>query len=377
MQITHPSSQRSVDSVLSARGASLVARRATSSDPARPISPSERKLIGRSPQIQRSVETCIQVARTDATVLLLGETGTGKELLARIIHEHSHRRGDFVAVNCGAITESLLESELFGHEKGAFTGATSAKDGLFRRAEGGTILLDEIGCLPLNAQHSLLRVLQEGCVRPVGSSREVPIDVRVIAATSTPLLEAMERHEFREDLFYRLDVIRVVVPPLRGRRQDLRPLFDHFCRQHAEHHALTPPRVTPDFERVLLSYDWPGNVRQLENLTERLVLTCAGRELGADDLMRHVASPPSRAAHTASSPASRPEEPPTHVDLSANLRDYLDRCEANYLEAALERTGGRVQAAARLAGLSRRTLSRRISKYGIEVSSLRGAGWSD
>lgn len=325
-------------------------------------------LIGDSAAISEVVETCLRVAASTATVLLLGETGTGKEVLARAIHRHSGRPGQFVAVNCGAVTESLIESELFGHERGAFTGATEAHPGLFRSAEGGTILLDEIGSLPRSAQHTLLRVLQEAKVRPVGSTKEVPVDVRVIAATSVPLVRAMERGEFREDLFYRLDVIRVVVPPLRNRFDDVTILFDHFCARHAARHAVAAPRPTPSFREALLTYSWPGNVRQLENLTERLVLTHPGEELGVRDFTEAVGRllVPALAREV---PPAAPEpepEPEPKANLNLSLEDYLERCERRYLAAALEKTG-RVGQAAELAGLSRRTLSRKIKKFGLTV----------
>ncbi len=326
-------------------------------------------LIGDSAAISEVVETCLRVAATRATVLLLGETGTGKEVLARAIHEHSGRPGQFVAVNCGAMTESLIESELFGHERGAFTGATEAHPGLFRSAEGGTLLLDEIGSLPGSAQHTLLRVLQESKVRAVGATEEVPINVRVIAATSVPLVRAMERGEFRQDLFYRLDVIRVVVPPLRNRFEDVTLLFDHFCARHAKRHGLQAPTTKRSFREALLGYSWPGNVRQLENLTERLVLTHPGAELGVRDFTEAlgrllIPRTPSEAA-----PAPAPPAPPREPgpDLKGSLEDFLERCERRYLEAALEKTAGRVGEAADVAGLSRRTLSRKIKKFDLQT----------
>lgn len=348
----------------------------------RPGSPEDPDpiLIGDSAPISEVVETCLRVAASSATVLLLGETGTGKEVLARAIHRRSGRPGQFVAVNCGSVTESLIESELFGHERGAFTGATEAHPGLFRSAEGGTLLLDEIGSLPKAAQHTLLRVLQEGRVRPVGATKEVPINVRVIAATSVPLVAAMERGEFREDLFYRLDVIRVVVPPLRNRSEDVTLLFDHFCARHARHHGLKAPIPTPPFREALLTYSWPGNVRQLQNLTERLVLTHPGEELTVRDFTEALgrllhprsapeAAPPEAEPPEAQSPASRAREP--EPDLSDSLEEFLERCERRYLSAALHKTG-RVGEAAELAGLSRRTLSRKIKKFGLAVGP-RGA----
>jgi len=333
-------------------------------------------LIGDSHAISEVVETCLQVAHASATVLLLGETGTGKELLARAIHEHSARPGPFVAINCGAVNEALVESELFGYEKGAFTGANVAKIGLFREANRGTLLLDEIGSLPAHAQHSLLRVLQEGRVRPVGATHEVKVDVRVIAATSVSLDEAMETGAFRPDLFYRLDVIRVVVPPLRNRGEDIVTLFNSFSARMARRHRVEPPQATPAFEEALLRYSWPGNVRQLENMTERLVLTCPGERLTGSYFKRLVRprSPGSgRHLHrtTSASATEQVRDPPARLapDLSMTLRDYLERVEGEYLEAALKRTRGHVHKAARLAGLSRRTLSRKIKKFDLHRES--------
>ncbi|MDR4493029.1 MAG: sigma-54 dependent transcriptional regulator [Nitrospirales bacterium] len=223
-------------------------------------------------------QTIVRTASSDATVLIVGETGTGKDLLARAIHRQSGRTGRFVAVNCSTISPEIIESELFGHERGAFTGAHQQKQGLFRYADGGTILLDEIGDMPVQTQLSLLRVLQEQTVRPVGSHHEVPIDARVIAATNASLANAVQTGSFREDLFYRLDVIRLEVPPLRERREDILYLFGHFLKQMCAEYGMDC-RLHQSFRGFTLGAGWPGNVRQLENLAQRLVLKGHTREL--------------------------------------------------------------------------------------------------
>ena len=336
-------------------------------------------LFSCSNSMRRIFDTCVRVAPTEATVLLLGETGTGKELLARAIHKHSSRPGRFVAVNCGAVPEALIESELFGHEKGSFTGATGAKPGLFRAADKGTLLLDEVGDLPASAQLSLLRALQEGKIRPVGGSEEMPVDVRVIAATSVPLYEEVEQGRFREDLLYRLDVIRIVVPPLRDRPEDILHLFAHFVKKLSDHHNLRAPTVSQGFEAALKSYPWPGNVRQLENFTERLLLTEPGAYLTIrhfHELMRpyHAAS---RTHHFVVRPTTATEGPPSaapsvpgialpEVDITKSLSQIMNEVEKRYLEAALRENEGRIQATANTAGLSRRTLLRKIKKHKVD-----------
>jgi DNA-binding NtrC family response regulator len=339
-----------------------------------------------SPAMRRLFATCERVAPTPASVLLLGETGTGKELLARAIHRRSGRRGRFVAVNCATIPETLFESELFGHEKGAFTGANQSKPGLFRQAEGGTLVLDEIGSLSMGSQLSLLRTLQERTVRPVGGTSEVRIDVRVIAATSVPLFQAVERGEFREDLLYRLDVIRIEVPPLRDRPEDILHLFRHFCEELGRRYELTPPEVGQGFLEAMLAYPWPGNVRQLENFTERLLLTgtsdhITGRHFheltrpyqpGGGGTIPAAPSPhgaeggPGGGVAGVMIPAV--DEP---IDLTLTLDQYLDHKERSYVRALLESTRGRMQEAAERAGIDRRTMLRKLRKHGLDKGDFR------
>ncbi len=325
-------------------------------------------IVTASPKLEVVIETCLRVAPSRATVLLLGETGTGKDLLARFIHEHSGRPGRFVAVNCGAVPESLIESELFGHEKGSFTGAHDKKVGLFAHADGGTLFLDEVGDLPMTAQPSTLRALQERTIRPVGGSDEISVDVRLIAATSSPLDEAVSAGKFREDLLYRLDVIRIVVPPLRERPEDVLLLFGHFRDQLAAEHGLEIPSCDTTFIRSLEEYPWPGNVRQLQNFTERLLLTQPSRTLTAahfQALLDASRQPPLLASERAAGAArlaGAEEENITVLPLDVELREV----ERRYLERALRAHRGCMQATAKAAGISRRTLLRKIKRHGLD-----------
>jgi len=235
------------------------------------------ELVSRSRKMWDIFDLCSRAASTDAPVLLLGETGTGKELLARAFHKRSGRKGRFVALNGASVPDGLIDSELFGHVQGAFTGADHQKMGLFRAADGGTLLLDEVGDLSPSVQQRLLRALQEGKVRPVGGEDEISVDVRVIAATSRTLDAVVASGGFRPDLLYRLDVIRVIVPPLRERRDDILFLFGYFARTLSEQYGIERPDVSDGFLDALTEHDWPGNVRELQNFTERMLLTQSGR----------------------------------------------------------------------------------------------------
>lgn len=348
----------------------------------------------RTPAFRRVVETCLAVAPTRARVLLLGETGTGKEVLARAIHGASGREGPFVAVNCAAVSNSLMQAELFGHERGAFTGAVHARAGLFEQADGGTLFLDEVGDMPLSVQAATLRTLEEGTIRPVGSSAERAVDVRVLAATSVQLESAVLSGRFREDLLYRLDVIRAEVPALRERRADVVPLFRHFCAALAEQHGIRCPDLGPSFEQALLDYPWPGNIRQLANLAERLILTPSGSlTLHADDLYgalgsaeriplpvhpprkdetrrlkRHPDEVPTRAFRAEVLEDDEPlsVEDDVEIQIGRSLGEVLDGVERRYLEAALTYNLGHIEDTAATAGLSRRTLLRKLKKHGIQ-----------
>jgi DNA-binding NtrC family response regulator len=342
-------------------------------------------LVSRSSKMWDIFDTIVQTAQTEATVLILGDTGTGKELVARAIHRRSGRSGHFVALNCGAVPESLLDSELFGHRRGAFTGAARDKQGLFRRASGGTLLLDEIGAIPVAAQYRLLRALQENAVRPVGADAEVAVDTRVIAATSKPLDEEVTSGTFREDLLYRLDVIRIAIPSLRERPEDILLLFDYFSRKLARQYRLKRPEVSGDFLDALLTHDWPGNVRQLENYTERLLLT-AGQEKLTSHHFRALVKPfrgngqspgspsPAGAAPGGARRDSRvPDDPPLDLrrPLGKVVEQTVECIERRYLEACLQANRGRIGETARQAGISRRTLLRKLNRYEIDKRAFR------
>jgi DNA-binding NtrC family response regulator len=284
------------------------------------------------------------------TVLIAGETGTGKELLARAIHYDGPRReAPFVDVNCAAIPEQLLESELFGHEKGAFTDAAAAKPGLFEVAHGGTLFLDEVGHLPLGLQGKLLRALEERTIRRVGGTRSIAVDVRIIAASHVDLVQAVKRREFREDLYYRLNVVQLELPPLRQRRDDILPLARHFLAKFAAEYAVAVPTLTPGAERALQSAPWPGNIRELRNTMERALLLGNGRELDADDV-----SPPA-ALHS-------PEE--GVLPFPATLSEVIGAAAREMVALC----GGNKSDAARRLGISRSRLQR-LLETGAEDSA--------
>lgn len=317
------------------------------------------ELIGKSDAIQSVVRMIDRVADTPTSVLITGESGTGKEMVARALHHRSSRASaPFVAVNCGALPEALMESELFGHVKGAFTGATSSKEGLIRGARGGTLFLDEVGELPANLQVKLLRVLQDRTVRPVGSGEEVEVNVRVVAATNKDVDEAVREGALRQDLFYRLNVIRIHIPPLRERAEDIPVLAEHFLRKHA---ALQGKRLvfSPEALRWIASQPYPGNVRELENVVERGVTLALGDEVTLDDL-------PAGSAREGDARVSVPriEIGEAGLDLDA----YLGEIEKRILAQALERTGGVRKHAAELLGMTFRSFRYRLAKYGIDGS---------
>ncbi|HUQ07476.1 MAG TPA: sigma 54-interacting transcriptional regulator [Kofleriaceae bacterium] len=304
------------------------------------------EMIGASTEMRAMYAVLERVAPTDTSILIQGETGTGKELVARSIHDASPRAGGpFVVVDCGAIAENLIESELFGHVRGAFSGAVGDRRGLFEEADGGTLLLDEIGELPPPLQPRLLRVLERQEVRPVGSNATRQVDVRVVAATNRPLAQAVNRGTFREDLYYRLAVVEVVLPPLRARRDDLALLAEHFFRRYAGEHEPVPPGLLAS----LSSRAWPGNVRELRNYVERSV------SLGVAQGLDAVPAGPARAS-----------EPvvPVHLPLKDARAAWTEQFERVYVEALLARTGGNVSRAAELAGVNRRSLQRLIASLG-------------
>ena len=334
-----------------------------------------RSLAGHSPAIQQTRKLILQVAPSDATVLILGESGTGKEVIARNLHYYSPRRQkSFVPVNCGAIPAELLESELFGHEKGAFTGALSSRQGRFELADGGTLFLDEIGDMPLAMQVKLLRVLQERSFERVGGSRTIPCDVRIIAATHRDLEEAIRENRFREDLYYRLNVFPIEVPALRERLEDVPVLIeDLIARLRAE--KRVDMRLSPAAIRCLQRYSWPGNVRELANMVERLVILFPNQTVDASDLpeklLRQIEpEPPARAEPVAVERAGSVAagELPVFARLpeqGLDLREHINNLECELIRQALEECNGVVAHAANLLKLRRTTLVEKLRKYGL------------
>jgi two-component system, NtrC family, response regulator PilR len=315
------------------------------------------RLLGKSPPMQRIFEVLRKVASNRTSVLLIGESGTGKELAARALHELSPRTDrQFVAVNCGAIPETLLESELFGHVKGAFTGANADKQGLFDAAHNGTLLLDEVADLPVPMQVKLLRVLQERKVKPVGGVSEHEVDVRIVAATNRDLETEVEKGAFRQDLFYRLNVIQIRLPPLRERREDLPLLVDHFIRKFSAEHGCNVVSAMPEVMSAFMAYHFPGNVRELENMIERAVTLSTTDWLGIDAFPNLVGlqgvQPPVQPV------GSLPDD---GMDLEHHLEEY----ERTILIKALEKTNGNRTEAARLLRVSFRSMRYRLSKLGI------------
>jgi two-component system response regulator PilR (NtrC family) len=318
-------------------------------------------IIGCSPAINQLKETIRTVAATGSTILIQGESGTGKELVARAVHTCSQRDGQpFVSVNCGAFPETLLETELFGYVKGAFTGASQNKQGLFEVADGGTIFLDEIGEMSLSMQVKLLRALQERTIRPVGGTSEIPIDVRVIAATNRDLHQMVEEKTFREDLYYRISVIPIEVPPLRGRHEDIPLLANHFLKRYSPAAGKNILRISDESITALLGYDWPGNVRQLENAIERGVAMEGGEVL-------NVVAPEERskaraaAASMGAGPGESVSVPAEGIDMEAYVADL----ERSFLQSALQKSGGVQTRAAEMLKLSYRSFRHLAKKYNI------------
>src|SRR5512133_2580331 len=319
------------------------------------------EILGRSAAIEEVRALVEKVAPTRTTVLVAGESGTGKEVVARAIHDRGERRDQpFVAINCGAIPEGLIESELFGHEKGSFTGASDAKAGLFEVAGSGTLFLDEVAELPPQLQVKLLRAVQERRIRRVGGKTDIAVDARIIAATNRDLQEEVAAGRFREDLFYRLNVIQLRMPPLRARREDIPAFLAHFLARFTVEAGKREMRFSPDAERRLCEYHYPGNVRELANLVERAVTLADGPEIGVADL------PPALRAPTGGTPPPVATATADLPEAGMDLQAHLDEIERRLLEQALARSGGVKTDAARVLSLTFRSLRYRLAKYGID-----------
>jgi two-component system response regulator PilR (NtrC family) len=319
----------------------------------------KREIFGSGPAAKLMASLVDKVAATKTTVLITGESGTGKELVARALHEKSERAAKpFMVVNCGALPEALMESELFGHEKGAFTGAQRQTPGIFREAEGGTLLLDEVGELPASLQVKLLRVLQERRVRPVGGSAEVPVDLRVLAATNRDVEADVRAGKFRQDLYYRLNVIRIQVPPLRERREDIPILAERFVLRFAGELGKQVRGLEADAIRALEAYAFPGNIRELENMMERAVALASSTAIGLGDL-------PAEVSGLSASPAPLLARLPAE---GCALDSVLGEVERRLILQALERTGGGRKSAAKLLGISFRSLRYRLEKHAMDLA---------
>lgn len=318
-----------------------------------------RHIVTAHSEMRKVFSVVDKVARSGSTVLILGESGTGKELIARAVHDLSGVKGHFVPVNCGAIPDNLLESELFGYEKGAFTGATTSKPGRFILADGGTIFLDEIGEMSPHLQVKLLRVLQEQEVEAVGGLRAKKINVRVIAATNVNLLEAVRNGRFREDLYYRLQVVPVHLPALRQRSNDIPLLINYFAEKFSRQRDHRPLVFSPQAMELLTAYNWPGNIRELENLTERLSILLDGDAVYPDDLPEYLGA-------SAYSQSGTQLPVPVIGEDGVSFNELVEEFENALITQALERTGGNKKAAARLLNLNRTTLVEKIKKKGID-----------
>jgi DNA-binding NtrC family response regulator len=314
-------------------------------------------IIANSPKMQEILAAVSRVAATRSTVLLCGESGVGKDMIARAIHHHSPRASmPFVKINCTAIPESLMESELFGYEKGAFTGAAAARAGKFEQADGGTVMLDEIGDVPPAIQVKLLRVLQERELERLGGNKTHAVDVRVIAATNVDLRRAIEEGNFREDLYYRLNVFPLTIPPLRERREDIPPLAEYFLRKFRAEQESPVRRISPEAMRKLVDYDWPGNVREIENVVERALVLAAGDALQPDDIRLDFA--PRRTAPSTNGGNGGGEFLAEGITLEEHERQLI--------REALKRASGNKSQAARLLGLTRNALRYRLTQMGLE-----------
>ena len=316
-------------------------------------------VIGTTPQMHRLITQLQQIAPTDSTVLIQGENGTGKELVARAIHQNSRRKTKpFVPLNISALSESILESELFGHEQGSFTGAERRRIGQFEFANGGTLFLDEVGEMPMNTQIKLLRVLEDGKITRVGANEQTKVNVRIVAATNANLKEMVEKGGFRRDLYYRLNVVNIILPPLRDRRPDIPLLLDHFLKEMTARHGKQVDGFSKSARQALAANDWPGNIRQLRNTVERMVVVDMDGLLDVDDLPDDI--PPLHPDHVDTViPAT------TSAGSDGLVGKPLTDVEKYYIQRALELTEGNREEAARMLGIGERTLYRKIKEYGM------------
>ncbi len=330
-----------------------MAQDTATSDAAVPGLNLSKELVGKSAAMLAVSKEIALSAQSSASILITGESGTGKELIAKLIHQHSSRAEQpFIAINCAAIVDSLLESELFGHEKGAFTGATDRKPGKFELAENGTLFLDEIGELALPLQAKLLRTLQEQLVEPVGSTSSIKINVRVIAATNRDLYQMARNNQFREDLIYRLNVINIQIPPLRKRKEDIPLLAQALLEKFASEAGRAAPKISPDFIEQLQQQDWPGNVRELGNTMMHALLHCRSQTLTPDLLAAH---------------RDTVNQPVTETSSTGQFLT-LEELEAQHIQKVLTHTGGHKTNSCRILGISRPALDRKIEKYGLSLS---------
>ncbi|MEK6776585.1 MAG: sigma-54 dependent transcriptional regulator [bacterium] len=310
-------------------------------------------IIGESPKLKEVFHLIEKVAPTDATVLIQGDSGTGKELVARRLHELSTRKDNtFLSINCGALPLTLLESELFGYEKGSFTGATSSKEGLFKAADGGTLFLDEIGDMPQVLQVKLLRVLQDKEILPIGGRKSFTVNVRILSATNKNLKEEIEKGRFREDLYYRINIFTIDIPPLRERTEDIPLLLNHFIKRYNKEFGKNVDRISPGLMRFFLEYDWPGNIRELENYVERAILMAEGKQL-------ELSSIPTDVQKTPRTPSSGEQG-----DILP-FKEAKDNFERNYIVSILKRYNGVISKAARASRIPRPNFYDKLKKYGI------------
>ncbi len=317
-----------------------------------------KNMIGKSKKMREIYSLIEKVAGIDSTVLITGESGTGKEIAARAIHFLSRRKEHpFISINCGALPENLLESELFGHAKGSFTGAFTTKKGMFEVAEKGTLFLDEVGEMSPWTQVKLLRAIQERKIRRVGGTEEIPVDVRIIAATNQDLKKKIEKGEFREDLFYRLNVISFEMPPLRKRKEDIPLLVHHFLQKYCQNMQKSMKRISPRVMKIFESYDWPGNVRELENLIERIVAIEERETITEESLPEELVSP------------KRKLEGGLFIQPGFCLNEYLDEISRNCIKEAIEATGGNLKKSASILGINYRSMRYLVDKFGLKEAN--------